>query len=401
LISIAAALLSLDWKRVQSIVIPSDCQGEKASREFIRMEPGAENGRRVVFDGGFVWNAGQIVLNTATTNFFWNAPSMLKKWLLISLKILFSAALIGWAVSGVDPQAAKVRILQMAPEMIIPVVLAFGVQYVICALRWGSVLRSVDSPLAFKTGLRLFYIGSFFNQTLPASVGGDAVRAYLAYRHGVSLRGALIGVMLERVATVTGLVLLVAVVLPAFLLRVGADVGGWMVPTVVIILAGLVGGTVFVAFLDRLPQSYHRWRIVRGLSYLAVDTRKLFFSPWPALRVLGWSALGHANLTVAVYFLTLALNLEVSLLDCFALFLPVLLVMSLPISIAGWGVREQGMIYMFAMIGIPDDGAVVLSILFGLFTLVLALPGGLVWLAGNVRGADVKNALSVTTTPED
>ncbi|MBT3358762.1 MAG: flippase-like domain-containing protein [Rhodospirillales bacterium] len=319
---------------------------------------------------------------------------MLKKWFLISLKILFSVALIGWAVSGVDPVAAKERILQMAPEMILPVALVFALQFVIGTFRWRTVLGSLGAPLAFKPGLRLFYIGAFFNQTLPASVGGDAVRTYLAYRHGVKLRGAINGVMLERVATVAGLVLLVAAVLPAFLQRVGADVGGWMAPSVMIILAVLVAGTVFVAFLDRLPQSYHRWRIVRGLSYLADDTRKVFFAPWPLFKALGWGMLGHANLVMVIYLLTLALDLNVSLLDCFALFLPVLLVISLPISIAGWGVREQGMIFMFGMVGVPSDGALVLSILFGLFALVVSLPGGLVWLASGVRGGDVKEGLS-------
>ena len=323
---------------------------------------------------------------------------MLKKWLLVSLKIGFSAALIWWAVSGVDPSAAKARILQMAPEMIVPVLLALGAQFIIGTFRWRAALDAIGASLPFWAGLRLFYIGSFFNQTLPASVGGDAVRTYLAYRHSVSLRGALNGVMLERVATVFGLVLLVAAVLPAFLQRVGSDVGGWMPPTVAIILAVLVAGIVFVAFLDRLPQAYHRWRIVRGLSYLAADTRKVFFSPWAAFKVLGWSVLGHANLVAVTYFLAIALDLEVSLLDCFALFLPVLLVMAMPISIAGWGVREQGMIYMFGMVGVPSEGALVLSLLFGLFALIVSLPGGLVWLAGGVRGGDVKAGLSATET---
>ncbi|MBL6946384.1 MAG: flippase-like domain-containing protein [Rhodospirillales bacterium] len=325
---------------------------------------------------------------------------MLKKWLLISLKILISAGLIGWAVSGVDPSAAKERILQMAPEMIFPVFVAFLVQYLICSMRWRSVLGSIGAPLEFKPGLRLFYIGAFFHQTLPASVGGDAVRTYLAYRHGVSLRGAINGIMLERVATVTGLVLLVAAALPAFLSRVGEGAGGWMTPTVAIILACLITGTVFVAFLDRLPQAYHRWRIVRGLSYLAADTRKLFFSPWPAFKALGWTALGHVNLVVAIYFLAIALDLEVSFLDCFVLFLPVLLITALPISIAGWGVREQGMIYMFGLVGVPSEAALVLSILYGLFALVLAIPGGLIWLASGVRGTDVKEGLSVAETPD-
>ena len=54
--------------------------------------------------------------------------------------------------------------------------------------------------------------------------------------------------------------------------------------------------------------------------------------------------------------------------------------MTLPISIAGWGVREQAMVTAFALIGVPGEGALALSILFGLIALLFGLPGGVVWL---------------------
>ena len=59
---------------------------------------------------------------------------------------------------------------------------------------------------------------------------------------------------------------------------------------------------------------------------------------------------------------------------------PVLLVMTLPISIAGWGVREQAMVSAFALINVPGEGALALSIMFGLLGLIMGLPGGIVWL---------------------
>jgi hypothetical protein len=59
---------------------------------------------------------------------------------------------------------------------------------------------------------------------------------------------------------------------------------------------------------------------------------------------------------------------------------PVLLVMTLPISIAGWGVREQAMVVAFALVNVPGEGALALSIMFGLMGLVIGLPGGIVWL---------------------
>ena len=62
------------------------------------------------------------------------------------------------------------------------------------------------------------------------------------------------------------------------------------------------------------------------------------------------------------------------------LFPPVLLVITIPVSIAGWGVREGAMVAALGLIGVPVEGAVVLSIMYGLLGLLPAIPGGLFWL---------------------
>jgi len=325
----------------------------------------------------------------------------MKKWLLISAKILISIALIAWVfhAKDMDFEAASRRFLDLSPAMIPLIFGAIAMQYAVCALRWRSVLASLGQGMRFLTALRLFYVGSFFNQVLPASVGGDAVRTWLAYREGMPLREAINGVMLERVATVTGLVLLVGAVLPVFLPRFGAAQGGWMAPAVIGLLVVLAAGTAIVARLDRVPERFRRWRVVRGLAYLAADTRRLFFSPGPAFRALAWSAAGHANLALCVYFISRGLGIEIGVIDCFALFLPVLLISTMPISIAGWGVREGGLVYAFGLIGVPAEASLVVSLLFGLFMLASALPAGLVWLAsGSRREGGLKAALETASS---
>jgi len=57
-----------------------------------------------------------------------------------------------------------------------------------------------------------------------------------------------------------------------------------------------------------------------------------------------------------------------------------LLILTIPISIGGWGVREGAMVTAFALVGVPGEGALVLSLLFGVIGLVVSLPGGIVWL---------------------
>ena len=64
----------------------------------------------------------------------------------------------------------------------------------------------------------------------------------------------------------------------------------------------------------------------------------------------------------------------------------VVLIMTIPISIGGWGVRETAMVALFGLIGVSNEGALVLSVLIGLVGMVSALPGGLIWLLSRDKG---------------
>ena len=52
-----------------------------------------------------------------------------------------------------------------------------------------------------------------------------------------------------------------------------------------------------------------------------------------------------------------------------------------PISIAGWGIREGAMIFGFALVGVAEADALALSVATGLCQIVAGIPGGLIWLA--------------------
>ena len=82
--------------------------------------------------------------------------------------------------------------------------------------------------------------------------------------------------------------------------------------------------------------------------------------------------------------------MNLSFLDCLVLIPPVVLVSTIPISIAGWGVREAAMITLLALVGVAKADAFVLSVLFGLLTFGLSLPGGIVWIIGGYKVDDTK-----------
>lgn len=322
---------------------------------------------------------------------------MYRKWLPLALKFLVSAFLIWFLLTKIDLTAAAARLSEASLGMVVLAGAVLMVQLGVAVARWLAVLNAMGTPLPFGQVLRFIYMGWFFNQALPSTVGGDAVRIYKAYRAGLTMGSAVNGVMLDRFAAVFALVLVVAAVQPFFLARLDEMAPPWMVPALAVFLAAGFAGIAFLIALDSLPERLRRWRLVRGLAVLGSDSRKVFLAPKHASRILAWSITGHLNVTAALFLLAVGLDLEVTLLDCLALFPPVILITTLPVSIAGWGVREGSMVAAFALVGVPADGALVLSILFGLIVVAVSLPGGLVWVLSGDRPSDVAR---VTAAPE-
>lgn len=307
---------------------------------------------------------------------------MLKRLLPWLLKGGISVGLTAWVMSKVDLESAWDQALGVDPAM---AALALGLmlaQILLGAVRWGMVLRALDASFSWARTLVVYYIGVFFSLVLPGAVGGDAVRMWFARRAGLNLGTAVNSVMLERVMTVFGLVLLVTLTQPILLNRLPDLPGAWVFPLLLVLS---LGGIAFLSVLDRLPQSLRRWRLVRGLAQLAGDTRALFFHPGWSASTLVVALVGHVNLSLTVYVLAVGLGLDVHALECLVLVPPVILIMTLPISIAGWGVRETAMVTAFAFVGVADHSAVVLSVLFGIVTMVGALPGGLIFLLAGGR----------------
>lgn len=307
---------------------------------------------------------------------------MVKKWLALALKIAVSGGLIWYLVSKNDMAQVKASLAGADPAMLVVAAVLLGVQMMIGGLRWGSVLTAIGVPLPFWETVRLFYIGIFFNQALPGGTGGDAVRVYMAYKGGIGLRGAFNGVVLERVAAVLALVLLVLGSLFFFVGKLDAQNREWFVPGIVIVSLAAAVGLVVLCSLDRLPEKLRQWRVVRGLGNLAADARAVFTNPAHAARTLFWSIAGHVNISLSVFALAVSLDLPVSAFDCIVLMPPVLLVMTVPISVGGWGVREAAMVVAFGLVGVSNEGATVLGFLLGLVGLAISIPGGLLWFSG-------------------
>ena len=80
--------------------------------------------------------------------------------------------------------------------------------------RWWAILRTDGLGYRFIDLLPQYYIGSFFNNLLPTSTGGDLFRMYYIYKRGHGAALAVSPVIVERVIGLVILVGMAVVALP-------------------------------------------------------------------------------------------------------------------------------------------------------------------------------------------
>jgi uncharacterized membrane protein YbhN (UPF0104 family) len=128
-----------------------------------------------------------------------------------------------------------------------------------------------------------------------------------------------------------------------------------------------------------------RWAFIRHLGSLSEATRAIAADRRAVVPVLGLSLLIHAITILATLALLAAVAPQPKLLLCAALVPVITLIAMLPVSIAGWGVRESIMVYGLGLASIPREAALIVSIMIGLSLAAVGLLGGLTWLIQNDR----------------
>jgi len=137
---------------------------------------------------------------------------------------------------------------------------------------------------------------------------------------------------------------------------------------------------LFIFFTDKLPGNFSHLKLIRGFYSLSIDGRCCLSKRLNGLLILTASVLIHLLSILIVMIIAIGLGINVEFGGFFLMVPLVTLIMVVPISIAGWGVREGVMVVGFGYLGVSPELALALSILYGLSILVVALPGGIIWM---------------------
>jgi uncharacterized membrane protein YbhN (UPF0104 family) len=283
-----------------------------------------------------------------------------------------------------------------SPTLIATAVLTMLWANVIVGLRWHLVLRAAAPSPGLVSLIKIISVGLFFNQVLPTGVGGDAVRAWRLRKLGTGLGDAIRSILLDRACGYLVLVLVYAASLPSLLhlLPEPAQRGG-----AAAVLGAAVFGLLALVLFDRLPRPILRLRLVAPLAELSRESRRLFADPGRCGAVLGLSALTIGLTIVAFKLVADGVGVRLSLWSWTMIVPPVTLIQLMPVSLAGWGVRELVLVVALASFGVRAESALATSVLWGLCSIFIGIPGGLIWLTGWDIAQPHRPAASASSIP--
>src|SRR5205807_2333061 len=207
-------------------------------------------------------------------------------------------------------------------------------QIFIGVLRWREVSAECGAALALTQATRYNLIGAFFNQTLPSSIGGDAVRLWLVARAGAGWRAATYSIFVDRAIGLIALAILIVASLPWSYRLIDNPEGRSAL--LLVDFAALAGGVGFL-MLGMLPWPWlKRWWATHHIHACAVIANRVIFSRRRGPKVAVLSLLVHVLAVVIAWCVVQSIAAPVTFGQTFQVIPPVMLITMLPISIAGW-----------------------------------------------------------------
>lgn len=311
--------------------------------------------------------------------------------LTILLKIAVSLGLIALALARANLNEVAAQ-LSSAKLGLVAVALALYVTaIVINGFKWQVLLRAQGVRVPLTAVLRFLFVGFFFNNFLPANVGGDVMRGYGLARYTDRTADAAVSVIVDRVVGLTAY-LSTAVVAAIVAVNLTGHSELEKVEWVAIVaLTGLMVG--FGVLLSRrlraLITRAFSWRWLNPLAPLWERVSAAFnayrFRYAALASAFSIALLGILCTTFVNWFLSQAMGGYMPLAAIF-LFNPLIaLVLMIPISVGGIGVSQTAYPFFFGLAGVPADHALAVSLLIYAVAVVASLPGGVLWLKGRER----------------
>jgi glycosyltransferase 2 family protein len=283
------------------------------------------------------------------------------------LKLVVSILLIVYILFKVNKKGL-LQNLALINTAYVPLIIFFILlNYIISSYRWKQLLLSKNSDKAsFGYLTVLYFVGSFFNNFMPTSIGGDVYKIFKLSKKIGDSSNAFTSTFMERF---TGVLILCLFTLISFINKLKL----WLIPLICLFIIGIISGLYIlkrfskkIKFFGKVYESLNAYK----------DNKKILLS------ALILSLIVQLASILTQYTIFIALGLKISFLYALFAFPVITLATFFVPSLNGIGVQDALYIQFLGFVGISSELALAGSVLYHLFRLGVSLIGGALYAMG-------------------
>lgn len=290
-------------------------------------------------------------------------------------KIIFSMLLIYFAFRKINVVNLYNEIRQVNLWVVGLILIYNLVSMLVGGYRWALIALP-------KVGWRDVFLftkstclGSFYNLFFPSAVGGDLLKwiPLMEKYPELSKTRLATSVLVDRIVgfTAFAIVALLALILGKYLKYVFPDYILWLFMAINFGVATFYGLVFFVDIEMILKKFTKLHRLEEIASILKNENKSRIF------KSLLISIVAEPYWIFSTWFAAKLFNVPISPMEIF-IFMPIIaLILVLPISVAGFGARENLYLYFFSQLGIGSEKLLLMSTFNGIISIIISLLCGI------------------------
>jgi glycosyltransferase 2 family protein len=265
------------------------------------------------------------------------------------------------------------------------------------AFLWHRLVLAerIQEDLAHLTSLYL--IGVAFSHFLPTSMGGDAVKAFYVGRDAGNISGSASAALMSRI---TGFIGMLLVALPTLIFlheQFEHELIKRFLLLSLFFVTGIGGMIVLAVFLPKMPArlfqgTWAKNKIVAKVLETGIAMSRSMTRPRTMIEAISFGTLFWITNCLNYYEYAIAVGLHVPF-TFYLIAVPFVgIVGALPISISGFGVRENLVVYLYSTIHVPATAALAVVLLMDIQRLFFGGLGGLLFLTMENKAKSTQNS---------
>jgi uncharacterized protein (TIRG00374 family) len=308
----------------------------------------------------------------------------LKRRVLFTLKLMVAMGLLGFLFSHVN----LAQLLNIAGNTRFDwfglAFLCFAAGQLFQAARWKIILDESDFRVSFRRLFAIHMVGTFFNNFMPSSIGGDLFKAL--YIGETRDYGKVMSATLLTRYLGLSCILILGLFSAPFAAAALRSQPWWKLFT--LITATSAVGSVALLFpgVDRFAFSSLRYfrfpeRIVKFIDGLIEPIRAWRGSASSIVSTAILSILFIAiGFSLVTYFSAISINEQIPLASIIVIAAISALASALPISVNGLGVTEGTFVYLLGLLGTSHEKGFMLALLLRGMLAAQGVAGGVIYL---------------------